>query len=163
MNTENIYQIIDDLSGFADQVGSEWMKERLAMLEAHIGVLEINQSVKWYGKISRKDTLRLFKKNDLLLFPSLRDSGGLVVLEAMSQGLVVATLNTGGPGQIVNNNCGISIKLENKDKNIISQELSKRINRLIFDRAKLNSKKVKSLDKVKAFCWKTKALRIYAK
>ena len=46
METNNIYQIIDDLSGFADQVGSEWMKERLAMLEAHIGVLEINQSVK---------------------------------------------------------------------------------------------------------------------
>lgn len=46
METNNIYQIIDDLSGFADQVGSEWMKERLAMLEAHLAVLEINQSVK---------------------------------------------------------------------------------------------------------------------
>ena len=42
MNTENIYQIIDDLEGFADKVGSEWMKERLAMLEVHI----INQSAK---------------------------------------------------------------------------------------------------------------------
>ena len=42
MNTENIYQIIDDLEGFADRVGSEWMKERLAMLEVHI----INQSSK---------------------------------------------------------------------------------------------------------------------
>lgn len=46
MNTENIYQIIDDLEGFAENLGSEWMKERLAMLEAHIGVLEINQSTK---------------------------------------------------------------------------------------------------------------------
>ncbi len=46
MNTENIYQIIDDLENFADQVGSEWMKERVAMLEAHIGALEINQSIK---------------------------------------------------------------------------------------------------------------------
>ena len=42
INTENIYQIIDDLEGFADRVGSEWMKERLAMLEVHI----INQSSK---------------------------------------------------------------------------------------------------------------------
>jgi len=42
MNTENIYQIIDDLEGFADKVGSEWMKERLAMLEVQI----INQSTK---------------------------------------------------------------------------------------------------------------------
>ena len=42
MNTENIDQIIDDLEGFAERVGSEWMKERLAMLEVHI----INQSSK---------------------------------------------------------------------------------------------------------------------
>lgn len=46
MNTENIYQIIDDLEGFAQQIGSEWMKERLAMLEAHLAELEINQSIK---------------------------------------------------------------------------------------------------------------------
>ena len=45
MNTENIYQIIDDLEGFAEQVGSEWMKERLAMLEAHLAQLENNQSI----------------------------------------------------------------------------------------------------------------------
>ena len=45
MNTENIYQILDDLEGFAEQVGSEWMKERLAMLEAHLAQLEINQSI----------------------------------------------------------------------------------------------------------------------
>ena len=45
MNTENIYQIIDDLQGFADQAGSEWMKEKLHMLEAHLAVLE-NQSIK---------------------------------------------------------------------------------------------------------------------
>ena len=46
MNTENIYQIIDDLQGFAEQVGSEWMKERLAMLEANLAQLENNQSIK---------------------------------------------------------------------------------------------------------------------
>ena len=45
MNTENIYQILDDLEGFAEQVGSEWMKERLAMLEAHLAQLENNQSI----------------------------------------------------------------------------------------------------------------------
>ena len=46
MNTENIYQSLDELEGFAEQVGSEWMKERLAMLEAHLAQLENNQSIK---------------------------------------------------------------------------------------------------------------------
>ena len=40
MNTENVYQVLDDLEAFADQIGSEWMKERVAMLEAQIGNLE---------------------------------------------------------------------------------------------------------------------------
>lgn len=40
MNTENIYQVIDDIENFADQIGSEWLKERLAMLEAQIANLE---------------------------------------------------------------------------------------------------------------------------
>jgi polyhydroxyalkanoate synthesis regulator phasin len=40
MNTENIYQVLDDLETFADQIGSEWMKERVAMLEAQVAQLE---------------------------------------------------------------------------------------------------------------------------
>jgi len=40
MNTENIYQVIDDIEAFADQIGSEWLKERTAMLEAHLANLE---------------------------------------------------------------------------------------------------------------------------
>ena len=40
MNTENIYQVIDDIENFADQIGSEWLKERIAMLEAQIANLE---------------------------------------------------------------------------------------------------------------------------
>ena len=46
MNTENIYQILDDLQAFSENLGSEWMKERLAMLEAHLAQLENNQSIK---------------------------------------------------------------------------------------------------------------------
>jgi hypothetical protein len=37
MNTENIYQ---DIEAFAEQMGSEWLKERAAMLEAHLANLE---------------------------------------------------------------------------------------------------------------------------
>ena len=40
MNTENIYQVLDDLETFASNIGSEWMKERVAMLEAQIANLE---------------------------------------------------------------------------------------------------------------------------
>lgn len=43
MNTENIYQTLEDLETFAEQIGSEWFKERIAMLEAQIAQLENQQ------------------------------------------------------------------------------------------------------------------------
>lgn len=45
MDTENIYQVIDDIEAFADNIGSSWLKEKVAMLEAHLAVLE-NQANK---------------------------------------------------------------------------------------------------------------------
>lgn len=52
--------------------------------------------------------------NDALLFPSLRDSGGMVVLEALAHGLPVVCTDLGGPGIIVNNRCGRVIGTTNR-------------------------------------------------
>jgi hypothetical protein len=37
-----IYQILDDLQAHAEMIGSEWVSERVAMLEALIGAMEVN-------------------------------------------------------------------------------------------------------------------------
>ena len=87
--------------------------------------------------IKSSDLFKIFSKSDLLLFPSLRDSGGFVVLEAMSYGVPVSTLNLGGPGQIVNNECGIKIEVGNKTENEIILELTSRINYLFNNRDEL--------------------------
>jgi glycosyltransferase involved in cell wall biosynthesis len=51
-----------------------------------------------------------------LVFPSLHDSGGIVVLEALSEGLPVVCLDLGGPGTVVNESCGIVVPTENADE-----------------------------------------------
>ena len=81
----------------------------------------------------------------------------------MSYGLTAAILDIGGPGQIVDNDCGIKINIEKKEENEIIIELSNSINYLIINRNKLNNKKQKSLERVKEFNWKKKAMTIYAK
>ena len=43
-----------------------------------------------------KPCCELFGSHDLFLFPSLHDSGGFVVLEALSHGLPVVCLDLGG-------------------------------------------------------------------
>ena len=124
--------------------------------------LNIDQSIQWLGQIDRKELINFFNnKCDLLLMPSLRDSGGLVILEAMSCGVPVATLNLGGPGQLVDNECGIKIEVDNKSEDQIAFELSTLINDLIKNADELKNKKTKSLERVKKFTWDKKISRIY--
>ena len=122
---------------------------------------KINESIKWLGRVKREDLFEIFSKSDLLLFPSLRDSGGFVVLEAMSHGLPVSTLNLGGPGQMVNNECGIKIEVGNKTENEIVLELSSRINNLFNNKDELLLKRNKSTERSKEFNWEKKAYLIY--
>ncbi|MDA0265294.1 MAG: glycosyltransferase, partial [Chloroflexi bacterium] len=46
---------------------------------------------------------------DIFLFPSLRDGGGTVVVEAMGMGKPVICLDSGGPGMHINQECGVKI------------------------------------------------------
>ena len=121
----------------------------------------IDQSILWLGQINRNELFELFKKSDLLLMPTLRDSGGFVILEAMSFGLPVATLDLGGPGIIVDNDCGIKIDVTDKSENQIVFELVSKINNLFQNNEKILYKKKKSLERIKAFSWEQKALYIY--
>ena len=121
----------------------------------------IEDSIIWLGKINREKLFNIFKVSDLMLIPSLRDSGGFVILEAMTCGLPVATLNIGGPGKIVNNECGININASNKNEDQIVNELSSQINDLIKDNEKLKYKKIKSLERAKDFNWKDKVSKVY--
>ena len=123
--------------------------------------MNIHNSIKWLGQIKRKEIINLFNQSAILLTPSLRDSGGFVVLEAMSCGLPVATLNLGGPGQLVDNDCGIKINTNQKTEDEIVRGLSNSINDLIINNDMLNYKNKKSLERSKKFSWEKKALTIY--
>jgi glycosyltransferase involved in cell wall biosynthesis len=58
----------------------------------------------------------LYRSNDLLVFPSLHDSGGNVVIEAMSFGLPVICLDIGGPKCFVDSNTGRVIQTAGKGR-----------------------------------------------
>lgn len=59
--------------------------------------------------IPREELLGKMANHDVFLFPSLRDGGGAVVIEAMAMGSPVICLDTGGPGIHVTNQCGVKI------------------------------------------------------
>jgi len=63
--------------------------------------LGISSSVTFIDWSPRNEVLAAMNKSDVFLFPSF-EGGGMVVLEAMANGLPVVCLNYGGPGEMVN-------------------------------------------------------------
>ncbi len=57
----------------------------------------------------REKLLQKMRSCDVFLFPSLRDGGGAVVVEAMAAGKPVVCLDLAGPGMHVTDECGIKV------------------------------------------------------
>jgi glycosyltransferase involved in cell wall biosynthesis len=79
---------------------AEWRWRRLS------DALGTTDRITWLPRVPQSEVPDLFRQSDVLLFPSLHDSGGMVVLEAMQHGLPVVCLDIGGPGIFVDENCG---------------------------------------------------------
>ena len=105
----------------------------------------------------------MYKKNDLLFYPSLRDSGGFVILEAMSFYLPSAVLSNGGPGEIINKSCGIKVNLKNKNEYQIINSFTKSITNLIAKKNEQITKSSKAYKRVTNFNWTKKAVNVYGK
>lgn len=68
--------------------------------------LGLTPYVAFRGQLKRDELLKTYREHHALLFPSLRDAGGMVILEAWSQALPVICLGLGGPGKLVDETCG---------------------------------------------------------
>lgn len=73
------------------------------------GRLGIEHNIDWVPWVHQATLADIYHNHDVLLFPSLHDSGGMVVLEAMQHGLPVVCLKLGGPGVLVDETCGIAV------------------------------------------------------
>ena len=67
--------------------------------------------VDFRGRLTRPETLKVYPEYDLFLFPSLHDTGGYAIIEAMACGLPVICLDCGGPRVAVKDGAGIRIPM----------------------------------------------------
>jgi glycosyltransferase involved in cell wall biosynthesis len=81
-----------------------------ARLEADTVVYKITDKVDFIPRLPQSGLFDLFESHNLLIFPSLHDSGGFVVLEALSHGMPVLCLDLGGPKEIVTANSGVIVE-----------------------------------------------------
>lgn len=81
-----------------------------SFLEAEAQRLGIADRVDFAGALPRAEVLQAYAHADGLLYPSLHDSGGNAVLEAMAASLPILCLAYGGPDHIVTEGCGWKVE-----------------------------------------------------
>lgn len=100
-------------------------------LDKLVHELGIEKQVRLETWMDREELLREMASCDVFLFPSLRDGGGAVVVEAMSAGKPVACLDIGGPGTHITDECGIRITPHSPQS--VVRELAEALERLYLD------------------------------
>ena len=73
--------------------------------------LGLEDRVDFRGRVPRQQLLDVYYEFDVFVFPSLHDTGGYAVLEAMFNQLPVICLDCGGPALMVGEGCGIKVRL----------------------------------------------------
>jgi glycosyltransferase involved in cell wall biosynthesis len=97
------YWIVGDGPERANLVG---LVQRLGMVDR----------VRFWGSQSRPDALGKLAACDVLVHPSLHDSGGWVCLEAMAAGKPVICLDLGGPAELVTDQSGVKVAANNPEQ-----------------------------------------------
>jgi len=87
-------------------IGNGPERQRLQKLAQHLGVA---MRIRFWGNLPRSQVLEKLSECDVLVHPSLHDSGGWVCLEAMAAGRPVVCLDLGGPALQVTDDAGIKV------------------------------------------------------
>ena len=114
--------------------------------------LNLDSKIHWIPWIENKEVLNKINESDVLLFPSLRDSGGMVIFEAMAAGKPCIVINNGGPGQIITNECGYSIPLNNS-YDVTIEKIYNAMKVLIEDKSTYRKLSKNSKKIIKYFSW----------
>ena len=104
--------LFDSVDALGDAVEltviGQFVSEPPKVLKAHL------RKCRYIGSLSHGDILRQMREHDLFVFPSLFEGFGLVLLEAMSQGLpCITTPHTAGPDIIDHGKDGFIVPIRN--------------------------------------------------
>ena len=97
---------IDDESVTLSIVGEGDQRKRLTK---QVGKLNLEDRVEFIGALPRNKLDAWYQKADVLVAPSLYESGGLTVLEGFKWALPAIVLDCGGHAMSVAEDCGIRV------------------------------------------------------
>lgn len=127
-------------------------------LEKRVQDLQLNHIVNFTGWVSQQETCNYYQQSDVFCFPSIREFGGAVVIEAMASGLPCIVVNNGGIGEYVTEDTGF--KIEPKSKGFVVDELAKKITLLVNRNDLRQNMSAKAIKRAKEFLWQNKAQKL---
>lgn len=138
-------------------IGDGPERRNLERLAKRLGVAD---RVRFFGALPRDDVLRRLAECDVLVHPSLHDSGGWACVEAMAAGRPVICLDLGGPALQVTGETGFKIPARTPEQTVT--EMAEAMLRLARDpdlrerMGKAARRRVRE-----AFSWERRAREIY--
>lgn len=119
----------------------------------------LGAGVKLEGWVEHARVHERLGQSDVFAFPSIREFGGAVVIEAMALGLVPIVVNYGGPGESVSPATGFAIPLGTRAE--IIQRLRQSLTELAADTRHLHEMSLRAREHaLHYFTWEAKARQV---
>lgn len=118
----------------------------------------LSDVVNFTGWVAQDQTSAYYQQADVFCFPSIREFGGAVVLEAMASGLPCVVVNNGGVGEYVSEDNGY--KIEPSSREHIVQSMTGLIREFAAHPEALNQKSVAAIARASEFEWEKKGREI---
>lgn len=130
-------------------------------LKAQADRLGVAQAVTFHGQVPHDRVQDIAVHANLLTFPSIREFGGGVVLEAMALGVVPLIIDYAGPGELVTLDTGLSVPIGSRAQ--IVAEFGAVLGRVIADPSGLPDMADRAHQRAQEFfTWSAKARQIRA-
>ncbi len=131
----------------------------MSPLRRQVAELGIDRSVIFHGWQEHMKVQSIAVQSNLLTFPSVREFGGGVVLEAMALGVVPVIVDYAGPGELVDDKVGYKVSIGSRDQIIANFRTC--LEGIVEDPSSLPMMSQNGKDKVRSyFTWSAKAKQI---
>lgn len=88
----------------------------MAPLRAQAAALQVEDAVVFHGWLDHANVQQIAAQCHLFTFPSIREFGGGVVLEAMALGVVPVIVDYAGPGELLRPGTGFKVPIGSRDE-----------------------------------------------
>ena len=133
-----------------------------AWLEAEARATGVMDRLEWVPSTPHSEVAREYRQSLSLVFPSLHDSGGMVVLEALAQGVPVICLDLGGPGTMATPDCAFVIPARQASEESIVRALADAMIRVATDAGLRTRLAANAISRSKQLTWDRAADNVYA-